>query len=178
MKKTSMNVPNILSIIRVLLVPVFVVTLLAMREIKWWGLIVPTLVYGLTALTDMLEHDACEEDFALAREMQPIWRKAAELMLRGDYYPLTPAHATADDFYAMAFYDEAAGEGFLNVVSNNRNEKATFTAVLDMLDADAVYTLTEAETGETATYSGTELQKGFTAALPQRSGKVYFLKKA
>ena len=55
MKKSSMNVPNILSLIRVLLVPVFVVTLLAMREIKWWGLIVPTLVYGLTALTDMLD---------------------------------------------------------------------------------------------------------------------------
>ena len=55
MKKTSMNVPNILSIIRVLLVPVFVVSLLAMREIKWWGLIIPTLVYGLTALTDMLD---------------------------------------------------------------------------------------------------------------------------
>ena len=55
MKRSSMNVPNILSIIRVLLVPVFVVTLLAMREIKWWGLIIPTLVYGLTALTDMLD---------------------------------------------------------------------------------------------------------------------------
>ena len=55
MKKSSMNVPNILSMIRVLLVPVFVVALLAMREIKWWGLIVPTLVYGLTALTDMLD---------------------------------------------------------------------------------------------------------------------------
>ena len=55
MKRSSMNVPNILSIIRVFLVPVFVITLLAMREIKWWGLIVPTLVYGLTALTDMLD---------------------------------------------------------------------------------------------------------------------------
>ena len=55
MKRSSMNVPNVLSIIRVFLVPVFVITLLAMREIKWWGLILPTLVYGLTALTDMLD---------------------------------------------------------------------------------------------------------------------------
>jgi len=54
-KNSSMNVPNVLSIIRVLLVPVFVVTLLFMREIKWWGLIVPTVVYALTALTDMLD---------------------------------------------------------------------------------------------------------------------------
>jgi len=50
-----MNVPNILSIIRVLLVPVFVLTLLFMRDIKVWGLVVPTLVYIVTALTDMLD---------------------------------------------------------------------------------------------------------------------------
>ena len=53
MKK--MNVPNTLSIIRVLLVPIFVVTLLFMREIEIWGVVVPTVVYALTALTDMLD---------------------------------------------------------------------------------------------------------------------------
>ena len=53
MKK--MNVPNTLSIIRVLLVPIFVVTLLFMRKIEIWGVVVPTAVYILTALTDMLD---------------------------------------------------------------------------------------------------------------------------
>lgn len=55
MKKTSMNVPNTLSLIRCLLVPVFVATLIFMRDIKIWGIIVPAIVYGLTALTDMLD---------------------------------------------------------------------------------------------------------------------------
>ena len=55
MKKASMNVPNTLSIIRVLLVPAFVATLLFMRDIEIWGLVVPAIVYGLTALTDMLD---------------------------------------------------------------------------------------------------------------------------
>ena len=50
-----MNVPNILSLVRVLLVPVFVATLIFMRDLKWWGIIVPAIVYGLTALTDMLD---------------------------------------------------------------------------------------------------------------------------
>lgn len=50
-----MNVPNTLSLIRVLLVPAFVATLLFMRDIKWWGIIVPTVLYALTALTDMLD---------------------------------------------------------------------------------------------------------------------------
>ena len=55
MKKTSMNIPNMLSIIRCLLVPIFVVTLLFMRNLGIWGYIVPAAVYGLTAFTDMLD---------------------------------------------------------------------------------------------------------------------------
>ena len=54
MKKT-MNVPNTLSLIRALLVPVFVATLLFMRNIPYWCCIVPTIVFALTALTDMLD---------------------------------------------------------------------------------------------------------------------------
>ena len=55
MKKSSLNVPNTLSLIRVLLVPAFVATLLFMRNIEIWGLIVPAVVYILTGLTDMLD---------------------------------------------------------------------------------------------------------------------------
>ncbi len=55
MKKTVLNVPNTLSIIRVLLVPVFVLTLVLMQDIPVWGLVVPALVFALTAFTDMLD---------------------------------------------------------------------------------------------------------------------------
>ncbi len=55
MKKTALNLPNTLSLIRVLLVPAFVATLLFMRDIPVWGLIVPAIVYILTGLTDMLD---------------------------------------------------------------------------------------------------------------------------
>lgn len=55
MKKTALNVPNTLSLIRCLLVPVFVATLIFMRDVEIWGIIVPALVYGLTAFTDMLD---------------------------------------------------------------------------------------------------------------------------
>lgn len=53
MKK--MNVPNTLSLVRALLVPVFVATLLFMRNIPVWCCVVPTIVYALTGLTDMLD---------------------------------------------------------------------------------------------------------------------------
>ncbi len=56
MKKNSiMNVPNILSFIRVLLVPAFVAALLYMRDMQYLGIIIPAILYGLTALTDMLD---------------------------------------------------------------------------------------------------------------------------
>ena len=54
MKKT-LNLPNTLSLIRVLLVPVFVLTLLLMREVEIWGLVVPSVIFLVTALTDMLD---------------------------------------------------------------------------------------------------------------------------
>ena len=55
MKKSALNVPNTLSLIRVLLVPAFVATLLFMREVAIWGIVVPAIVYILTGLTDMLD---------------------------------------------------------------------------------------------------------------------------
>lgn len=55
MKKSSLNLPNTLSLIRVLLVPVFVATLLFMRNINILGCIVPTVIYIITGLTDMLD---------------------------------------------------------------------------------------------------------------------------
>lgn len=55
MKRSSMNLPNTLSLIRVVLVPVFVATLIFMRDVPIWGIIVPTLIYIVTGLTDMLD---------------------------------------------------------------------------------------------------------------------------
>ena len=54
MKKT-MNIPNMLSIIRCLLVPAFVASLLFMTDLGIWGYIVPAAVYGITAITDLLD---------------------------------------------------------------------------------------------------------------------------
>lgn len=55
MKKQSMNLPNTLSLIRVMLVPIFVLTLIFMRDIYIWGSVVPAIVYILTGITDMLD---------------------------------------------------------------------------------------------------------------------------
>lgn len=97
-KKSALNLPNTLSLIRVLLVPLFVATLLFMREVEIWGVIVPTLVYALTALTDMLDGQIARRcnlvtDFGkfidpLADKFMVISSQIAMLlwmMLRGEY---------------------------------------------------------------------------------------------
>ena len=55
MKRSALNIPNTLSLIRVLLVPAFVAALLFMNHDSVWTYIVPTVIYILTALTDMLD---------------------------------------------------------------------------------------------------------------------------
>ena len=50
-----LNIPNTLSLIRVLLVPAFVASIIFMRNVEIWGIIVPIIIYILTALTDMLD---------------------------------------------------------------------------------------------------------------------------
>ena len=56
MSKTKiLNAPNILSFVRVVLVPAFVASILLMRKISVWGFIIPAVIYALTALTDMLD---------------------------------------------------------------------------------------------------------------------------
>ena len=51
----KLNVPNTLSLIRVALVPAFVVSIIYMRTLGIWGCIVPAVIYAITALTDMLD---------------------------------------------------------------------------------------------------------------------------
>ena len=53
--KSKLNIPNTLSLIRVLLVPVFVLSLLLMRGIEIWGLVVPAIIFLITAITDVLD---------------------------------------------------------------------------------------------------------------------------
>ncbi len=49
------NLPNKLSLLRCILVPVFVAAMLYMAAIPVWGRIVPALLFALTGFTDMLD---------------------------------------------------------------------------------------------------------------------------
>ena len=129
------------------------------------------------ALTESLDWDGNDEAYALAHEMLPIWRKAARLMLSGDYYPLTECRKSQEDFYAMQFHDPAAEKGFVQIMRYNRCSEETITLHLHAVDIDAAYIFTEAESGENAEYTGKALLSGVTFSLPIHTGRIYFYEK-
>ncbi len=126
------------------------------------------------AMTDMTAFDADDSSFALARQMQEIWRQAAEIMLSGDFYPLTECRKSAEDFFAVQFHEAESGRGFLLLLSNNRNQEGAFCAMLKGLDERANYILRNCETGERKLYPARELMDGISFTLVQRSGIIYF----
>ncbi len=129
------------------------------------------------SLTDMTDRNASEEAMALAREMTAIWRHAAELMLRADYYPLTECRQSPADYYAMQFEDPTRGDGLVQVVRNSQCDQATYLAPV-RAEAGYRYHFTQAETGDQFDMDGAALQQGLAVALAPRSGALWFYTKS
>ena len=51
----KMNLPNTLSLLRVLLVPFFMAAALFMQDVPLWGKLLPALLFGLASFTDFLD---------------------------------------------------------------------------------------------------------------------------
>lgn len=54
-KNKILNVPNTLSLLRVILVPIFVAAIIFMRDINIWGRVIPMILFVITSLTDSLD---------------------------------------------------------------------------------------------------------------------------
>lgn len=127
------------------------------------------------ALTDVTAPYAGEEAYALARQMQPIWRKAAYRMLDTDYYPLTQCRKSSDDFYAAQFHDGAKQEGFLHMVNGSTATGENFTVQLKGLQADMTYTVTSVEQDKSWVCSGAELMAGVKVRMPKKTADIWFI---
>lgn len=117
-----------------------------------------------------------EKAFETGRKMLPIWRKAAEIELRADYYPFTQSTRSNKDLYAVEFSDCDKGDGFVHVIRNTKCDTEAVTLKLHV-GKNSNYLLENPVSGETKTLSGKELAEGFTVALPERSGVIWFYSK-
>jgi alpha-galactosidase len=113
-------------------------------------------------------------DFALAAKMIGLWRRVADLILQGDYYPLTPYHRSADQWVARQFDRPEEGRGFIQGIRLPAAPLETLTVCPQGLQAEAVYRFENPETGETRELTGAALQQqGFAITLPQRAGAIW-----
>ncbi len=114
-------------------------------------------------------------DYALARRMIAIWRRAAGLILHGDYYPHTPPRRSTAEWVAWQFDRPEIGLGVLQGIRLPDAPQETFTLYPKGLRPGATYRFENPESGETCTLTGQALQDdGFSLALPPRSGAVWF----
>ena len=128
------------------------------------------------AITSMVQYNDTDEAFEAGRAMEPVWRRAAELMLSGDYYPLTECRKSAEDYYAMQFDDPEKKQGFFQVLRNVACKDESFT-VMPFADESETYEFENMETGEKFTLSGKDFAKGYTVSIPKRSGQIWFYKR-
>ena len=118
-------------------------------------------------------------DFALAHKMIAVWRRAAPMMLYGDYYAHTPAHRSADQWVARQFDSPETGAGLLQAIRLPAALDETLTVYPRGLQPEARYVFEEAETGEIRDLAGEALiEEGFTFALPPREGSLWFYRRA
>ena len=132
----------------------------------------------LTPTIDVRQEGA---DLEVVRTMTRLWRRAVDVLLGGDYHPLSPPGRSDDAWVAWQFDRPPAlagrgtPDGFVQAIRLARSEQDRLTVALSGLRSDATYLLEEAETGERRRASGASLaSEGLTFALAPRHGSVWF----
>lgn len=129
------------------------------------------------AVTFMPSCNAGEPEFEIARKMTPIWRRAADLQLRGDYYRQMKIKYGEEltCFLCEHFYDPEKGDGFVMFLRNSECEQESFTAKLALEDGHD-YFVENPLTGENFVKPASEL-KEFTQTLEKKQGCVWFFQR-
>ena len=116
-------------------------------------------------------HSMRRDDFrACVTEFVPIWRKAAKLMLDGNYYPLTECRKNSGDFYAAQFDDPETKTGFIQVINNVDNPE-NICVLQPYFEQDAEYTFAHCHTGEVFRLSGAA---DFIVTLEKANAAIWF----
>jgi alpha-galactosidase len=114
-------------------------------------------------------------DYDLMRRMIPIWRRAADLMLHGDYYPLTPIHRTAEKWVARQFDCPQRGIGFIQAIRLPQCPDDTLLVHPQAIRTEETYVFENPETGEIRQQPGQALrQDGLALTCLRREGIIWF----
>ncbi len=125
------------------------------------------------AVTSMVWFNGPDKDFETNIRMRPIWEAAADIILAGDYYPLSECKKDYHDWYAVQFDDTDNARGYVQFIRNTQADEEAYTAKM-FVNPGMTYTFTNSTTGEAFVKTSEELADGLTYALPKRTGVVLF----
>ena len=108
-------------------------------------------------------------DHAPEVAMTRVWRKVADLLTYGDYYPLTPFSKAPDRWVARQFDRPETGEGMFQAIRLPGCPAESYTAFLQDIDPARDYLFHNPASGEKRLVSGSALTTaGFQVELPAR----------
>jgi alpha-galactosidase len=96
-------------------------------------------------------------DYSLHRKLIDQWRSVRQMVLEGDFYPLTPYTAANDVWMAWQFDCPEKGEGLVQVFRRAGNAEESKTLKLQGLDAAATYVVINLDTEQRSDVAGREL---------------------
>lgn len=129
------------------------------------------------SVTSMIWFNGPDREFETGIRMRKIWEQAADIILAGDYYPLTACRKDYHDWYVVQFDDADNDRGYIQYIRNTLADDETFTAKM-FVNEGKTYTFTNSTTGEKFVKTADELADGLTIALPKRTGVVLFYEMA
>jgi alpha-galactosidase len=113
-------------------------------------------------------------DFELGKKMIGIWRQIADLLIFGDYYPITPFSKSNEDWMVRQFDSPERGQGCIQAIRLAQCPEGSYTVRLKGIDGEKDYLLENLETGEKQEICGSSLvEDGFKIELPKRSGVIW-----
>lgn len=119
-----------------------------------------------------------EAYLASSRNIIGIWRRAADYLLYGDYYPLTPTSRSGEQWIAWQFDRPEHGSGVVQGIRHAACPDEALTVMLHELDLEAGYLFENPETGEEISRTGADIvREGLTLSLPPRAGGLWFYRK-
>lgn len=138
------------------------------------------LVTGMAALLPLFEvsgMESVEGQPEYVAKMIRVWERFAPTCLRGDFYPLTPAHRDSDKWTVFQFDRPEEGHGAFQVLRNTKAMDDSITVHAKALDPKAEYLMEDGEFGTTYTATGAQLMAGTTFTQPRPSGSIWFYTK-
>ncbi len=136
------------------------------------------LVNGMGALFPLFGVSANEKwegQVEFIAKMIRVWEEFAPIELLGDFYPLTPAHRSGEQWTVFQFDRPEEGRGAFQVLRNAKAAEDSLTVKPEGFCPGCTYELRDGESGETRVLTGEEIcARGITFTQPRPSGSIWF----